>query len=81
MIVFDLSNLYIKNKDGDVLGKIDPNKKNINNDSAFNDLYLCNEKKIISTFKNWFFLGFFHTQHNIINQLLTYVTEDNILKL
>ena len=79
MIIFDLASLTVIDENGKV-HNINPNKNSKNTTIAFNNLSLFKVQNIISTFKNWFFLGFFQTQHNIVDQLLPLKGKDNTVK-
>lgn len=79
MIIFDLSSLTLIDETGKI-HNIDPNKSSNDAIKTFNNLSLHEPKKIINTFKNWFFLGFFETQHNIVDQLLPLLGKDNTVK-
>lgn len=79
MIIFDLSSLILIDEMGKI-HNINPNKSSNDPTKTFNNLSLHEPKKIINTFKNWFFLGFFETQHNIVDQLLPFLGKDNSVK-
>lgn len=74
----NLSSLNIKNPDGIIIGKIDP-IENTGKSNYLDRIHLIKtHERVFKIFQNWYFLGFFKTQCDIVDQLKPFITDNSI---